>query len=56
MFSEKRCGDVFARLRDGLAQVRNRGDSVNEADTRALLITPVLEALDYTADRRRVGA
>ena len=53
MFSEKRCGDVFARLRDGLAQVRNRGDSVNEADTRALLITPVLEALDYTADRRR---
>ena len=53
MFSEKRCGDIFARLRDGLAQVRNRDDSVNEADTRSLLITPVLEALDYTADRRR---
>lgn len=53
MFSEKRCGDVVARLRDGLAQVRNRGGEVNEADTRALLITPVLEALDYAGGRRR---
>ncbi len=53
MFSEKRCGDIIARLRGGLAQIRNRGGEVNEADTRALLITPVLEALDYTSGRRR---
>ena len=40
-------------LKDGFRQILNRGGEINEADTRSLLITPVLDALGYSADRRR---
>ena len=40
-------------LKEGFQQIRNRGGEINEADTRSLLITPVLDALGYSADHRR---
>ena len=44
---------VIAAIRQGYQDVEWRNFDVNEADTRALLITPVLKALGYEARYRK---
>ncbi len=45
--------DVIAALRDGYRLVEKRGNRINEAETRMLLIEPVLDALGFPPSHRK---
>ena len=44
---------VINAMRDGYRSVERRGESLNEAETRQLLIAPVLDALGFPPSHRR---
>lgn len=44
---------IISVLRDGYRHVEKRGHSINEAETRMLLINPVLDALGFPPAHRR---